>query len=210
MAAPPSSADAHVRVFDSVAWIYGLLFPLQRRAYRRVFRAHRGLLDLTPGARVLDIGCGPGAFASILADRGYEVWAVDASPVMLETARRKLRGRPVRVLAGDVLEGLRLPDRHFDLVLACHVVHGFPFPERERFYREARRVSRGRVLFHDFPPREMRRLGGAMRALEGLERSDFRRFTRRGVREMEAAFGSVRVYPAGSAAWYLCAAAGPA
>ena len=40
-----------------------------------------------PGRRVLDVGCGTGALASALAERGARVWGVDASEEMLEVAR---------------------------------------------------------------------------------------------------------------------------
>ena len=44
-------------------------------------------LDLRPGARVLDAGCGPGRHALALARRGMEVVGVDRSPDFLELAR---------------------------------------------------------------------------------------------------------------------------
>ncbi|HEY3414633.1 MAG TPA: class I SAM-dependent methyltransferase [Armatimonadota bacterium] len=43
--------------------------------------------------RVLDVGCGTGSAAYLLADRGCEVVGFDASPQMIEVARRKAGGR---------------------------------------------------------------------------------------------------------------------
>jgi ubiquinone/menaquinone biosynthesis C-methylase UbiE len=42
-----------------------------------------------PGAHVLEIGCGTGTLALMMAARGAHVTAVDASPLMLAEARRK-------------------------------------------------------------------------------------------------------------------------
>lgn len=46
------------------------------------------LLDAAPGARVVDLGCGNGALTRQLADRGYRVLGVDASPEQLALARQ--------------------------------------------------------------------------------------------------------------------------
>jgi len=46
------------------------------------------LLGLTPGQRVLDVGCGPGRHAHALARRGMSVVGVDISERFLAVARR--------------------------------------------------------------------------------------------------------------------------
>lgn len=43
-------------------------------------------LELRPGRRVLDVGCGPGRHARALAERGIEVVGVDISPRFVELA----------------------------------------------------------------------------------------------------------------------------
>ncbi|GAB4180372.1 MAG: class I SAM-dependent methyltransferase [Roseiflexaceae bacterium] len=40
-----------------------------------------------PGQRALDLACGTGTLALIMADRGFEVVGVDASPAMIDIAR---------------------------------------------------------------------------------------------------------------------------
>ena len=208
------SADPRIRVFDRIAWIYGLAFHAQRLGFRRGFGALRPLLALPPAARILDIGCGTGAHASVLADSGCRVRGVDASPGMIATARRLLHGsgsdrRAVGVEVGDAVAGLSFPDRRFDLVLAAHVLHGMRHSQRLRFCREARRVSRGLALFCDYAPVGCRGPGPVTRALEALERSDYRRFRRVAVRELRGVFQEVAVIPTRSgSAWYLCRAAG--
>ena len=46
-----------------------------------------GLLDLAPGERVLDLGCGPGRHALALARRGMRVVGVDISETFIHLAR---------------------------------------------------------------------------------------------------------------------------
>jgi SAM-dependent methyltransferase len=63
--------------------------PVEKRAMRYV----RG--------RVLDVGCGAGRVALHLQERGYEVLAIDESPLAVEVARRRgVRQAEVRSLAG--------------------------------------------------------------------------------------------------------------
>ncbi len=61
---------------------------------------------------VLDIGCGTGTFACLLAQRGAEVTAVDPAAASVELARRKPHADRVCWVIGDVTA---LPSRRFDL-----------------------------------------------------------------------------------------------
>src|SRR3954452_22813444 len=57
------------------------------------------------GARsVLDIGCGTGTFACLLAEQGVEVVGVDPAAAMLEVARRKHAAERVRWVHGTVTD----------------------------------------------------------------------------------------------------------
>jgi SAM-dependent methyltransferase len=65
------------------------------------------------GARsVLDVGCGTGTFACLLAGRGLEVTAVDPAGASLDIARAKPGADAVRWLHGDAT---CLPDLQVDL-----------------------------------------------------------------------------------------------
>ena len=77
------------QAFDGVAAGYGrsnagnpLLCAMRQRLRDRV-----GAL-VAPGARLLDLGCGPGADAVAFAAHGYHVTAVDSSLAMAEAALR--------------------------------------------------------------------------------------------------------------------------
>ncbi|MFM8871602.1 MAG: class I SAM-dependent methyltransferase, partial [Actinomycetota bacterium] len=45
------------------------------------------VLDLEPGARILDVGCGPGRHANELAARGFLVHGIDLSSRFVDVAR---------------------------------------------------------------------------------------------------------------------------
>lgn len=47
------------------------------------------LLELRPGMRVLDLCCGAGRHALLLASRGYDVVGIDLSRELLEVAKRE-------------------------------------------------------------------------------------------------------------------------
>ncbi|MFJ6513498.1 class I SAM-dependent methyltransferase [Streptomyces sp. NPDC091406] len=63
--------------------------------------------------RVLDIGCGTGVFALLLADRGIEVVGVDPARASVDVARAKPGGDRVRWICGDATT---LPPLRVDLV----------------------------------------------------------------------------------------------
>jgi SAM-dependent methyltransferase len=76
---------------------------------------------LSPG-RALDLGCGDGRNAIWLAERGWDVTAVDFSSVALDRARRVAAGRGVTVdLRQEDLLTWVPPARRYDLVALLYV-----------------------------------------------------------------------------------------
>jgi SAM-dependent methyltransferase len=74
------------------------------------------VFSLTPG-RALDVGCGEGADAIWLAQRGWTVTAIDVSEVAVRRAREASHpaGASVEWICGDVLQ-TPLPAGSFDLM----------------------------------------------------------------------------------------------
>src|SRR3712207_776381 len=68
--------------------------PLLARA---VDEFARGLLEGARRPRALDVACGAGRHALVLAERGFEVTAVDASRVGVELALRRARERRLSI-----------------------------------------------------------------------------------------------------------------
>lgn len=89
--------------------------------------------QLTPirVSRVVDLGCGTGGHALVLAQRGYQVTAVDRSEAMLSEARRKARRLrlPVTWVRADI-RALNL-DEKFDAAIMMFGVLSYQVEERD-------------------------------------------------------------------------------
>ncbi len=86
------SFTATRRAFDNVAAEYdGALGNNALVQKMRTQVMERIEATFSPGARLLDLGCGTGIDATYLAARGYVVTALDASPAMVARARERLQ-----------------------------------------------------------------------------------------------------------------------
>jgi ubiquinone/menaquinone biosynthesis C-methylase UbiE len=74
------------------------------------------------GLTVLDAGCGSGAQAEWLLDRGADVIGVDLSPAMIEQAERRCGGRG-RFLVADLAEPLPLGPQSVDGITCSLALH---------------------------------------------------------------------------------------
>lgn len=81
------------------------------------------IAGLVPGARVLEIGPGTGQATVPLAQRGYEVVAVEIGAELTAVARRNLGAYPAVVVFNSSFESWQLPERPFDLVIAATAFH---------------------------------------------------------------------------------------
>lgn len=125
--------------FDRNAAWWGDVYgddSLEGEVYRE--RERQGLawideLALPTGARVMEIGCGAGRVAVALADRGFDVEAVDASPEMVGRAREHIAARGLDDRARvEVADAEHVPGDTgaFDLVVAVGLLPWVPSPER--------------------------------------------------------------------------------
>lgn len=75
-------------------------YPAFADFYESAFRAH---MEKKP-AIVLDLGCGTGTLTTVLAERGYDMIGIDASPEMLSHAARRAEesGKNILYLAQDM------------------------------------------------------------------------------------------------------------
>jgi ArsR family transcriptional regulator len=113
------------------------------------------LEQIAKGAHVLDLGTGSGRLLPGLASRAASVIGVDASPALLDEARRRTADLPesaaVELRLGDMAH-LPVQDGEVDTVVANMVLHHLPEPAR--VFPEIRRVLRpgGTLLIGEFLP----------------------------------------------------------
>jgi ubiquinone/menaquinone biosynthesis C-methylase UbiE len=132
--------------FGAIAGSYDRLRPVDER-WREVFDLLVAAGDLA-GRRTLDVGCGTGAFAAALAERGGKVWGIDASPEMLAEAQAKETGARFKVASA---ESLPFKDAWFERVVMRLSLHHL---DRPQALREAARVlvPGGRIVVGTFDP----------------------------------------------------------
>ena len=98
------------------------------------------------GARtVLDIGCGHGRLASLLASKGFAVSGVDPNPAAVDAAQAAL---PDASFAVASAESLGFSDNTFDSAVFLNSLHHVPVAVMRKALAEARRVTgpQGTVL----------------------------------------------------------------
>ncbi len=87
-------------------------------------------LNLTPGRRLLDVGCGSGQLALMAAKDGLDVTGLDIASNLVERARERAQaeGLPSRFEEGDA-EALPFPDASFDVVASLIAAMFAPRPD---------------------------------------------------------------------------------
>ncbi|MFE7743273.1 class I SAM-dependent methyltransferase [Nocardia sp. NPDC057455] len=154
---PQSATTSHAEV--------GVLLtqPRRYRAFKAAFLLDRGdrlngrLAELArpaPGADVVDIGCGPGDLARVLARRVGQVTGVDPSPQMIDYATARCRDLANCRFELGTAQSLPLPDASADLVTCTFAMHHIPEPHRTDAIAQMFRVLRpgGKLLLADTHP----------------------------------------------------------
>lgn len=121
------------------------------------------------GCRVLDVGCGTGRLAVMMARRGARVLGIDTAEPMLDTARQQVEGEGlaerVELRRLSALELDRLPRAAYDLVVSTLLLSELTDDEARCVLADARErlAPGGRLLVADeaVPARRGKRLGYA-------------------------------------------------
>jgi tellurite methyltransferase len=121
------------------------------------------LLPLLPQRTALDLACGAGRHALLLAARGYRVVGIDVSAAALQIAEERVRAAGIRVcrakgidrpkhasaagleLVEADLETVQLPAESFDVILCVHYLQRSLFSQMERALRTG-----GMLVFETF------------------------------------------------------------
>jgi cyclopropane fatty-acyl-phospholipid synthase-like methyltransferase len=109
----------------------------------RLGKVHQAIANdyAEPGCRVLEIGCGTGALAALLARNGAQVTAIDASPAMLAQAEHRIHDEGLteqaQLLHMDAtLIGERFEPASFDLIVSTLVFSELT-PDEQAYVLEA-------------------------------------------------------------------------
>jgi ubiquinone/menaquinone biosynthesis C-methylase UbiE len=139
----PAATRGHTlgspRLYEFVAEVF---FFGRRRA---TFQALIAAAGVQPGQRVLDVGCGTGYLARLIARAvGGDglVVGIDPSPAMIRYASRKAAASGHCQFQVGTAEALDFPSDHFDVVVSSLVLHHLPEDVRLPALQEMRRVLR--------------------------------------------------------------------
>jgi SAM-dependent methyltransferase len=163
-------------------WIYATFIDQEQNPVRDK------VIDLlTPGSRILDVGCATGKFAIKLAKNGFRVTGIDISDDMISMARKN------QALAG--LENLVFINTNasyagehiremFDYALFSFSIHEIPHHERLELIEAIKPLSRN-IVFCDYqtpPPSSFFGIGvWSIEFLAGMAHfNNFRDFVDRG------------------------------
>jgi ubiquinone/menaquinone biosynthesis C-methylase UbiE len=133
-----------------------LAFLMTLGQEKRIRRETVELAGISAGQSVLDVGCGTGSLtlaAKVAAGSNGKVCGIDASPEMIEVAKKKaVRAGTDIDFRVNVVEDLPFPDASFDVALSSLMLHHLPEEVKQKGFEEIARVLRsgGRFLAVDF------------------------------------------------------------
>lgn len=149
-------SETHPHTTGSIirwARLYDFLFARKPSAeHKRAVKAAAP----KPEEKALDVGCGPGTLAILIARKvgpEGEVVGIDASTEMIDVARKKAtkQGSTAR-FEPAAIESLPFGNNSFDLATSTYMLHHLPEDVQARGLAEVRRVLKpgGRFVIVDF------------------------------------------------------------
>lgn len=112
------------------------------------------LIGLRPGDHVLDVACGTGTMATMMAEcvgPEGQIVGIDLSPRMIEIAKRKATMPQVTFRQANA-ENIPYPDQYFDKATITYALHEMPRAVRHNTLNEVHRVLKpgGRLVVVDY------------------------------------------------------------
>lgn len=123
----PATQGADQEWFENESFwedFYSVLFPDE--LFEQAQEEMEKILDLIdhPVHSVLDLCCGPGRFAGLLAREGFQVTGVDKSPFLLEIAKRECADTgDIEWVLSDMRDFVR--QESYDLILNLYTSFGY-------------------------------------------------------------------------------------
>ncbi|MBU1863254.1 MAG: class I SAM-dependent methyltransferase [Candidatus Omnitrophica bacterium] len=99
---------------------------------------YKSMICPEPGKKLLDVGCGPGSYLSLVKDSGASLWGIDISHTATSIAKKKVP-HPEQILCENA-DPLPFSDGEFDYVTAWGVIEHFP--SLPSILKEIKRVAK--------------------------------------------------------------------
>jgi SAM-dependent methyltransferase len=106
--------------FDEVAELYDRVRPSYPAALVEDVLTWSGV---TPGERILEIGCGTGLATQLFASRGYRMLCLEPGPEMARVGRARLARFPAVELVQSTLEDWQAEPAAFGLAISAQAFH---------------------------------------------------------------------------------------
>lgn len=176
------SSDANKRA----KYIFNLIAPVYAKVDHALVDNYDKSIDLVKkttvieGKKILDIGTGTGAWAAMfLKNNAEEIQGVDFSKKMLQVAKSK--HPKIQFSYVDAEDLSTFDDNSFDIITASYVLHGVKANRRAKILKEMKRLSKERIIIHDF----VGRTPVLVRFLEFMEKSDYINFKKNFCEELK-------------------------
>ena len=176
----------HLDLFEWIAEPYAWFYGFQRKHYKRVIEA----MALKPHSKILDLGAGTGAMASLLSV-DHDVLAVDGSKAMVRVMRRL--NPDMRVDQLDITQELPFEDKQFDVVLTSFVLHGLKAKDRLHVLSEMKRVADLVIVYDYYGKRHL-----FTDIVEFVEQGDYFNFMKQFNGEFKSFFPEHAIFPINS------------
>lgn len=184
------SKNPHKRaksIFNLIAPIYSALDGYVKKGFSRAMGNITQEINLS-GKSVLDIGTGPGAWASLFKENGAKkVHGVDFAHKMVKKASKRYAPE-ITFSVGDARNLSEFEDESFDIVTGSFLLHGVTEDVREEILREMKRISKKHVIINDY----YGKTPAVARFLEYLEKSDYHHFKKNFCNELKNLFPEVK------------------
>ena len=123
----------------------------ERMAHAHIWIERLFSYDQVPvNGDVLELGCGEGHYARLLAEKGYQVLGVDISPTAIAWAKEKTQktGVDVDYLVLDLAKPNVLSNKSFDLIADGNCIHCIIGSDRQIFLANVHRLLKAKGVFY--------------------------------------------------------------
>lgn len=140
---------AETEFFDTFVQEVGDYDVFDEKGWNRLLKIFENSVNPKPGERLIDLGCGTGAFTRRLMKYGLELFGIDISQKSIEYASRLSKGQEIKFIVGNI-EQLPFPNESFDLVVLGAVLHHFL--DFSKVVQETYRILKDKGRFFSFDP----------------------------------------------------------